>query len=107
MVKTRVNDLTLLYYTANTVSDYCAKRVRRHLLEITKAQFPLVSVSQKPLNFGENICVGSIGKSYYNCYKQIFTGAKAVKTKYINGLSTIFKTSNIFDLSNLLGFSRF
>ncbi|MCJ7646067.1 hypothetical protein MUO65_04070 [bacterium] len=78
-----MNDLTLLYYTANTISDACARNVRNHLLEVTGGKFPIVSVSQKPIDFGTNICIGEIGKSHYNCYKQILTGAMVVKTKYV------------------------
>lgn len=77
-----MNDLTLLYYTSNTMHETAAQNVRKHL-ERNFGQYPLVSVSQKPLNFGENICVGPIGQSYYNCYKQILIGAKAIKTKYV------------------------
>jgi len=77
-----MNDITLLYYTANTIEETLAENVRKHLLFI-KGDLPLISVSQKPLNFGQNICVGEIGKSYYNCYKQIFTGAYTVNTKYV------------------------
>jgi len=40
-------------------------------------------VSQKPIDFGENICVGQIGQSAYNCYKQIFIAAQHAKTKYV------------------------
>jgi len=75
--------LTLLYYTANTIEEYLGENIRKHLLKTNSGKHPIVSVSQKPLNFGENICVGEIGKSYYNCYKQILIGAKAVKTKYV------------------------
>ena len=76
------NDITLLYYTANTIEEQLGESVRKHLLSI-KGNLPIVSVSQKPLEFGKNICVGEIGKTYYNCYKQIFTGAYAIKTKYV------------------------
>jgi len=75
-------DLTLLYYTANTIEEYLGENVRKHLLSI-RGDLPLVSVSQKPLDFGMNIEVGNIGKSYYNCYKQILIGAKLVNTKYV------------------------
>lgn len=78
-----MNDLTLLYYTASTIEEYLGENVRKHLLEVNNGKYPIVSVSQKPLDFGENICVGEIGKSYYNCCKQILTGAKEVKTKYV------------------------
>lgn len=78
-----MEDLTLLYYTANTINETVAKNVRDHLLEVTENKIPLISVSQKPLDFGKNICVGEIGRSAYNCYKQILTGAMEVKTKYV------------------------
>lgn len=78
-----LNDLTLLYYTANTIEEFLGENIRQHLLKVNEGKYPIVSISQKPLNFGENICVGEIGKSYYNCYKQIFIGAKEVKTEYI------------------------
>ena len=78
-----MNDLTLLYYSANILPDIPAKNVRQHLQDITGGVYPLISVTQKPVNFGENICVGLIGRTYYNCYKQILTGAWKVKTKYI------------------------
>jgi hypothetical protein len=77
-----MHDLTLLYYTANTAWHIMTENVRKHLLSI-KGGLPLISVSQKPLDFGKNICVGEIGRSYYNCYKQIYIGAQEVKTKYI------------------------
>lgn len=76
-------DLTILYYTANTIDNNCAEKVRENLLQITKNEFPIISISQKPINFGKNICVGEIGQSPYNCYRQIFIGVQEVKTKYV------------------------
>lgn len=78
-----MKDLTLLYYTSNTAWPLMTENVRKHLLSI-KGSLPLISVSQKELpGFGMNICVGEIGQSYYNCYKQIYIGAQEVKTKYV------------------------
>lgn len=77
-----MTDITLLYYTASTIEETLGENVRKHLLSV-KGNLPLVSISQKPLNFGKNYFIGEIGRSYYNCYKQILTGAYAVKTKYI------------------------
>lgn len=45
--------------------------------------YPIISVSQKPMDFGKNICVGEIGKSVRNLYKQILIGAKAADTEYV------------------------
>lgn len=78
-----MNDLTILYYTANTIPDITAEKVRNNLLKTTNNQYPIISVSQKPINFGKNICVGEIGRSKYNCYKQILIGAENAKTKYV------------------------
>jgi hypothetical protein len=44
---------------------------------------PLLSVSQKPMNFGKNICVGDIGRSHLNIYRQILIGCKEATTKYV------------------------
>lgn len=78
-----MTDLTLLYYTASRIEDFLGSNVRKHLLEVNQGKYPIISVSQKSLDFGKNICVGEIGQSYYNCYKQILIGARQVKTKYV------------------------
>lgn len=44
---------------------------------------PIISVSQKPIDFGENICVGDVGTSATNCRRQLLIGAKAAKTDFI------------------------
>lgn len=44
---------------------------------------PVISVSQKPIEFGKNICIGDIGASTYNLYTQVLIGAKAVRTEYV------------------------
>jgi hypothetical protein len=75
-------DKTIIYYTANHVSYFFANNVRIQLLK-SIGNMPLISVSQKPIEFGENICVGDIGRSQFNTYKQALIGAKAAKTKYI------------------------
>lgn len=78
-----MNDLTLLYYSANILPENPAKNVRSYLQDITGGIFPLISVTQKPVNFGHNVCVGEIGRTYYNCYKQILIGLRLVRTKYV------------------------
>lgn len=76
-------DLTLLHYTDNIMPYTVAKRIRDYVVEITENRYPIVSISQKPIDFGKNICVGEIGKSKYNLYKQVWTGVKEVRTKYV------------------------
>lgn len=78
-----MNDLTLIYYTSNTNPEYFAGNVRNHLLQVTEGKIPIISVSQKPIDLGKNICAGEIGRSLYNLYRQVYTGALEAKTKYV------------------------
>lgn len=78
-----MNDLTILYYTDNTIPEKVGQRVRDYLLGVTKNQYPIISVSQKPIDFGQNICIGQIGKSKYNLFKQVLIGVRGVKTRYV------------------------
>lgn len=76
-------DLTLLYYSSNVLDERVTNNLRNELLKTTQGKYPIISVTQKQINLGENVCIGNIGQSYYNMYKQIFAGALKVKTKYV------------------------
>ncbi len=78
-----LNDITLLYYTSNTAPERFLANIRGHLIEGPGKDLPIISVSQKPIDFGTNICVGEIGQSIYNIYKQILIGAKVAITPWI------------------------
>lgn len=75
-------DLTIIFYTANSFENKLSAGVRENLLKVA-GNYPIISVSQKPMDFGKNICVGEIGKSYRNLYKQILIGAKEATTEYV------------------------
>jgi hypothetical protein len=84
-MKVTPNDLTIIYYTSNELD-----RTNPYFLSNTKAQLlkavgdlPIVSVSHKPIDLGTNICLGEIGRSHLNLYKQILIGCKAAKTKFV------------------------
>lgn len=76
-------DLTLLMATANHLPEETAARIRAYLLEVTGGRYPIVSVSQRPIDFGCNICVGEIGQGKYNAYYQLHVGAQAIETAYV------------------------
>lgn len=79
------NDLTVVYYTSNWLDNhnpYFLENTKKQLLKAID-DLPLVSVSQKPIVFGNNICVGNIGRSHLNLYRQILEGVRAAKTKYV------------------------
>lgn len=71
---------TIIYYTDGHVEDKIGNLARKY---IAKADNPIISVTQQPLDFGENICVGDIGRSFKNIQTQILVGAFKTKTKYI------------------------
>lgn len=77
-----MHDLSIVYYTANFAPESFVSKIRKNLLE-AKGDIPLISVSQKPIDFGHNICVGEIGRHHLNIYKQALIGAKVATTKYI------------------------
>jgi hypothetical protein len=77
-----VSDITLLYYTSNLQHEKFAAAVRQHHLG---HGLDIVSVSQKPIEFGyaKRICVGEIGASIFNCYKQILRAAEEATTPWV------------------------
>ena len=76
------DDLTVIYYTSNREKPEFEDNIKQSLLN-TIGDLPLISVSQKPIDFGENICVGDIGFSIENAFEQLKIGAQAAKTKFV------------------------
>jgi hypothetical protein len=75
-------DTTVIYYTSNREKPDFENKIKKSLLK-TIGKTPLISVSQKPIDFGENICVGDVGTSDYNIYRQMQLGCMKAKTKYV------------------------
>ena len=78
----RRTDLTVIYYTANREDEVFERNICGLLIENSDG-LPIVSVSQKPTNLGNNICVGEVGVSGHNVYRQMQIAAKAATTKYV------------------------
>lgn len=74
--------LSIVYYTSNRIPERFARATREQLARAA-GDLPIVSVSQQPLALGENICLGDIGHTPFNIYRQLLVGAKAAKTRYI------------------------
>lgn len=77
-----MQDLTVIFYTANRIKPGFLKVVIDKLKKAA-GDSPIVSVSQKPLNLGKNICVGDLGQNVWNIYHQMLVGAKQAETKYV------------------------
>lgn len=76
-----MNDLTVVYTTANEIRSYFATNVRHQLLKAI-GDTPLISVSKKPLDFGFNLNFGA-PRSHVNIYRELLDGVKLAETKYI------------------------
>lgn len=76
------NLLTVIYYTANREDEKFEEKIRRGILE-AKGNLPLISVSQKPIDFGDNICVGDVGQSYLNAFRQLLIGCEKATTPFV------------------------
>lgn len=78
-----MKDLTILYYSSNYLKPFVLERVRDELVKVKGEHTKIVSVTQKPIDFGHNICVGDIGRCIYNIYRQILIAAMFADTDYV------------------------
>lgn len=76
-----MKDLTILYVTANEISDYFARNTRNKL-RLAIGNAPIVSVSKKTMDFGTNIVCDNV-RSHVGIYRDALIGAKKIKTKYM------------------------
>jgi hypothetical protein len=77
-----MQDVTVVYYSNNREQPAFAANVQRVLLDAI-GDLPLISVSQKPMDLGTNICVGDVGSSTQNTWRQFQIGAMEAKTKFV------------------------
>ncbi len=73
---------TIVYYTGNTEKESFEQKVRDRILEVSKG-LPIISVSQKPIRFGHNICVGEMEHGYKSAFKQVLIGCQEAKTDFV------------------------
>lgn len=73
---------TLIYYTSNQEDPNFEKRVQENLLKVS-GNLPIISVSQKPINLGKNICVGDVGVSGFNMFRQVQIACEQASTKFV------------------------
>lgn len=74
-------DITVVFYTANVISNYFMDAVKINLMKATDG-LPIISVSHKPLDLGLNIVV-DLPRHHLSIYKQALIGAKAAQTPFI------------------------
>ena len=80
-----MNDLTIIYYTANSNKKKFMKNTQKYLLKAAGST-PIIAVSFKPTIIGNNcrnICIGKQKRSNYMIYLQVLIGTREARTKYI------------------------
>ena len=73
---------TIIYYSSNREDPEFEKKVQETLLKNSNG-LPIISVTQKPTNLGENICVGNVGASGFNMFRQVLLACKAATTEFV------------------------
>lgn len=76
-----MKDTTIVYYSSNRESPSLEKRAIQTILE-NCGNLPIISVTQKPMDFGKNICVGEQPACYSNAFKQLAIGLEEAKTTF-------------------------
>jgi hypothetical protein len=76
-----MEDRTIIYYSGNTENSVFENKIIEDL-KIKAGNIPIVSVTQKPLELGTNVCVGPKPFSYTSEWKQVLIALKEAKTKY-------------------------
>lgn len=66
----------IIYYTDNVPSEKFLSTIQRQILRACGG-IPIISVSQKPIDFGRNIVMEGIGRSNLSIFRQVLTGLEA------------------------------
>jgi len=80
--KPKTRKTSIVYYTSNQENPDFEGQIIEGIWRVN-SELPIISVSQKPLDFGDNLCVGDVGCSYLNEYRQILLGAERATTEYV------------------------
>lgn len=73
---------TVIYVSSNREDPAFEERTRQDLLEKV-GDLPIVSVTQKPVNLGKNICVGDNGASGFNFCRQVLIACENATTDFV------------------------
>lgn len=77
-----MKNATILYYTSNHENPKFEEKIKDNLLKVC-GDLPIISISHKPIEMGTNICVGDVGASGFNMFRQVLIGCEAATTPFI------------------------
>ncbi len=73
--------ITVIYMSSNREDPEFEEKIRQDLL--SKWDGLIVSVTQKPVDLGQNICVGDVGASGYNFCRQVLMACEASSSHFV------------------------
>ncbi len=73
---------TIVYYTSNKEKPEFERRVQENLVKVSHG-LPIISVSQQPIELGYNICVGNVGVSGFNMFRQVQIACQRAEADFI------------------------
>jgi len=76
-----MRDTTIIYYSSNRENPELERKVMKNILDKCGG-LPIISVTQVPMDFGKNICVGRQENCYSNAFKQLAIGLEEAKTTF-------------------------
>lgn len=76
------DDLTIIYLTANIISNYFANNTWAQLQKAAQG-IPIIAVSHKPMAIDDQNIVVDLPRSQASIYRQLLIGAMEAKTPYI------------------------
>lgn len=78
-----MKDITTIFYcSSNREKPEFEQRIRDNILKY-KGDLEIISVTQKPIDFGTNICVGdNVGVSGFNFFRQTLIALNNIKTPF-------------------------
>ena len=72
---------TIIYYSCNKEKPEFEQKIIDNLKK-QAGDIPIISVTQKPIDLGTNICIGEKPICYSNSFKQLLIGLKEAKTDF-------------------------
>lgn len=73
---------TILYYSSGREDKHLEWNVQENILK-NCGDIPIISITQRPMDFGFNVCIGDVGVSGFNMFRQVQLGLRLVKTDYV------------------------
>lgn len=73
---------TIIYCSSNKEDPKFEWKIQNTLIE-SCGDIPIISVTQKPIDLGVNICVGDVGASGFNFFRQTLIACEAATSRFV------------------------